>query len=81
MPRDTASDPTTDATVVPLDSRRRDREVTVERVETVPMDDGHYRRAVTALAVLINQWTHDTPDTESPDTEYDDDAEYGNRAA
>lgn len=32
--------------------------VSVERIETTPMTPEQYDRAVSALATLINEWTH-----------------------
>jgi hypothetical protein len=46
---------------------RRHGEITVERIETVPMTPEQYRRAVTSLAQLINEWKYGTenhPDTD-----------------
>ncbi|MFC9660246.1 hypothetical protein ACFVJ5_08415 [Nocardia sp. NPDC127606] len=61
------SDPTNpDNNVTPLPIHRvrhRDR-VTVERIETTPITPEQNRRAVTALAALINEWNnrHDNPE-------------------
>lgn len=61
------------ATVTPLRRPRRPRrhgEVTVERIETTSMTPEEYRRAVTALAELVNEWKHRTRNTD----EYDEKA-------
>lgn len=70
MPAPTNHTPADDnnGNVTPLHrhSARRHGEVTVERIETAPMPPEHYRRAVTALATLINEWKYSTenhPDT------------------
>ena len=34
--------------------------IRVERIETTPMTEDQYRRAVTALATLINEWQYNT---------------------
>ena len=47
-----------DGAVVPLRRSTARAGVTVERIETEPMTAEEYRRAVTALAALINQWKH-----------------------
>lgn len=38
--------------------RRRHGEITVERIETIPMTPEQYQSAVTALAVLVNEWKY-----------------------
>lgn len=56
------------ATVTPLRRpRRRHGEITVERIETTPMTPEQYRRAVAALAVLVNEWKYgpDNPEQSS----------------
>lgn len=54
---DTTNEP--DGTVVPFRRRRRtNATVRVERIETEPMTAEEYRRAVIALAALINEWKH-----------------------
>jgi len=45
-------------TVVPMRRGTACAGVTVERIETEPMTADEYRLAVTALAVLINNWKH-----------------------
>ncbi len=45
-----------DSNVVPLRRRPGRAGVTVERIETEPMTAEEYRRAVIALAALINEW-------------------------
>ncbi|GDY31379.1 hypothetical protein [Gandjariella thermophila] len=49
--------------VVPLHHSTARAGVTVERIETEPMTAEEYRRAVIALAALINEWIQqeDTP--------------------
>ena len=49
--------------VVPLRRSTARAGVTVERIETEPMTAEEYRRAVIALAALINEWIQqeDTP--------------------
>ncbi|WP_280334487.1 hypothetical protein [Nocardia wallacei] len=46
---------------------RRRGEITVEHIETTPMTPQQYRRAVTALAQLINEWKY--RDENHPGTE------------
>lgn len=56
-----------DGTVVPFHrpGRPHDTTIRVERIETEPMTAEEYRRAVIALAALINEWKHqeNPPDT------------------
>ncbi|MBF6277307.1 MULTISPECIES: hypothetical protein [Nocardia] len=40
--------------------------VRVEQIETVPMTPEQYQRAVSALATLINEWTHSAENRGEP---------------
>ncbi|WP_280255705.1 hypothetical protein [Nocardia wallacei] len=44
----------------------RSSRISVERIETTPMTDDQYRRAVQALATLINQWRDRPTDEKEP---------------
>jgi hypothetical protein len=51
-----ATEDTGSTVTVLRSSARRHGEISVERIETTPMTPEQYRRAVSALATLINQW-------------------------